>query len=366
VNYFGQGALLLARPEALENPFFLMAPGWALYPLIALATAATIIASQAVISGAFSLTMQAGQLGYSPRLSIVHTSEHRFGQVYLPTVNWALFVAVVTLVLAFGSSSRLAGAYGIAVSTTMAVTTLLAALVARKVWGWPWVGAGLWRIVFLPIDVAFLGANLVKIHEGGWAPLGIGLIITVVMTTWRRGREILHRQLSKDALPLGLFLEELRESTLTRMPGAVVFMTSMEEGTPPGLFHYHRLVRALPERVVLVTVKKVFRPEVPANSRAITEDLNDGFYRVELRYGFRQKPSIPEDLEEAGVFEPDAQMSDITFVLGQESLSIGKKRTMARWRKRLFRRISKNATRPGAFFGIPTSQIMELGVGIEL
>ena len=292
LNYFGQGALMINEPEAVEHPFFLLAPAWALYPLVALATAATVIASQAVISGAFSLTRQAVQLGYLPRLHIEHTSERQIGQIYVPGVNWALMLACIGLVLGFKECSKLAAAYGVAVTTDMVFTTLLFSAVARSKWGW-WQRVGALAAFFLVVDLAFWGANIVKIPAGGWFPLAVAAVIFTLMTTWKKGRQILAARLHATTLPFDFFLKDVEMNPPRRVPGTAVFMYGNSEGTPPALLHNLVHNKVLHERVVLLTVET---QEVPRGRRGAGAGDADGqgFFRVLLRYGFTEDPDIPQ------------------------------------------------------------------------
>ena len=296
LNYFGQGALLLANPSAAEQPFFLLAPSWALLPLVTLATAAAIIASQALISGAFSLTQQAIQLGYSPRLDIEHTSHQEIGQVYVPQVNWALMLSTILIVIGFGSSSALAAAYGIAVTLTMVITTLLLLVIAKERWGWPPAVVFTVTGVFLAVDVAFFGANALKITHGGWLPLVIGGLLFVLMTTWKRGRELVAARLTARALPMEDFLARVVETHPARVPGTAVFMTAQSRGTPAALAHNLRYNKVLHEHVITLLVTTQPVPHVPADQRATVRSLGQGVFDVVVRYGFMEDPNVPEAL----------------------------------------------------------------------
>ncbi len=350
LNYFGQGALLLERPEDVENPFFRMAPGWALYPLVILSTAATVIASQALITGVFSLTRQATMLGFMPRVEVRHTSAHEAGQIYVPTMNWLLMLATVGLVLGFKTSSDLAAAYGIAVTLTMVMTTVLAAIYARLGWGWrrEWVAA--LTILFLVPESVFLIANLAKIAHGGWFPLAVGVLLFTVMTTWRRGREILARRFQEDLLPLDDFFDLLRVEIPARVPGTAVFMTSIKTGTPPALLRNFMHNRVLHQHIVLVTIATQGSARVAEEERFTVEHLEHGFSRVTGRYGFMEQPDAPELLERAGLV---SSVEHTTFFLGRENLISSSHPGMARWRIRLFAALTRNAQPANKFFNIP-------------
>jgi KUP system potassium uptake protein len=366
LNYFGQGALILRRPEAIEHPFFLMAPQWALYPLVALATAATVIASQAVISGAFSLTRQAVQLGYLPRLRIEHTSERQIGQIYIPSINWLLMFACIGLVLGFRTSSNLAAAYGVAVTTDMVFTTILFAFVAATRFRWPAWKVGLMAAGFLVVDLAFWGANIVKIPDGGWFPLVIAAAFFTAMTTWKTGRQILADRLQGRTLPIKLFLDDLEGNRYTRVTGTAVYMYGNREGTPPALLHNLIHNKVLHERVVLLTVETEEIPTVDDEGRVEVTELGQGMWRVVLRYGFTDDPDIPSGLalarEKGLVFKP----METSYFLGRETLIASKNRGMALWREKIFALMSRNARPATAFFGLPPNRVVELGAQIEL
>ncbi|HEX2189697.1 MAG TPA: potassium transporter Kup [Longimicrobiaceae bacterium] len=366
LNYFGQGALLIARPAAIEHPFFLMAPSWALYPLVALTTLATVIASQAVISGAFSLTRQAVQLGYLPRMEIQHTSERQIGQIYIPSVNWLLMLACIGLVLGFRSSSNLAAAYGVAVTTDMVFTTILFAYVARNRFGWSaWKVAAL-ATAFLVVDLAFWGANIVKVPNGGWFPLVVAAGFFILMTTWKKGRQILGDRLQQQSLPIELFLADVAQKERTRVPGTAVYMYGNPNGTPPALLHNLKHNKVLHERVVFLTVETEEIPLVPDQERVEVVPLGEGFYRIVLRYGFTEDPDIPSAL--ALVREPDLDLRpmQVSYFLGRETLIASKKPGMALWREILFAVMSRNARTATSFFGLPPNRVVELGAQIEL
>jgi KUP system potassium uptake protein len=366
LNYFGQGALLLSDPSAAENLFFHLAPSWALYPLVVLATAAAIIASQAVISGAFSLTRQAVQLGYSPRVSIEHTSSVEIGQIYIPSVNWWLMLATIAVVLGFRSSTGLAGAYGVAVTSTMVITTLLLHVVSREVWGW-----SLWRATFLAgaflvIDLSFFGANLVKVPQGGWLPLLIAAGIYTLMSTWKTGRRILSKRLQEKSVPLNILMADLAADPPLRVPGVAVFMSGNPGGTPPALVHNLAHNKVLHERVVFLTVVTEEVPHVPATERVTVKHLGKGFHSVLVRYGFMQDPNILDIIAACKERRLMIPLEGTTFFLGREELVSTDRPGMARWRERLFAFMSRNALRATAFFQIPSTQVFEVGAQVEL
>ena len=367
LNYFGQGALLLRSPQAVQNPFYHLAPDWALYPMVVLATLATVIASQAVISGAYSLTRQAIQLGYCPRLMIEHTSEKEIGQVYLPWINWGLCIAVVGLVLGFGSSSNLAGAYGIAVTATMAIDSFLIFFVMRRLWNWPLWLATLLAALFLFIDLSFFSANLVKILEGGWFPVVVGIVVFVLLSTWKRGREVLFERLRPGAIPVEPFLKSIAEHPPLRVPGTAVFLTASQEGVPHAMLHnlYHNKV--LHERVVLLTVRSEDIPHVPDEQRVDIVPLSEQFYRITVHYGFKDEPNLPAALER-GLKKHGLEFNlmETSFFMSRQTLVPTPAAGMAIWREKLFAAMSRNAASATAFFKIPTNRVVELGARIEL
>jgi len=366
LNYFGQGALLLRDPSAAKNPFYNLAPDWALIPLVVLAAAASVIASQAVISGVFSLTRQAVQLGYAPRVSILHTSSEEIGQIYIPAANWGLMVLCMALVLGFRTSSNLAAAYGIAVITTMLITTLLAFVVARRLWGWPlWAAASL-TLVFTVIDLAFFGANIIKVAQGGWFPLAIGLVIFTLMATWKRGRQILSDRLREESLPVDLFLADVAGRKPLRVPGTAVFMTGNPTGVPPALLHNLKHNQVIHERVVFLTVLTEEEPHVPETRRFALEELGNGFFRMVVRYGFMQTPNLLEVLRRAEREGLSFNLMKTTFFLGRENLIASKRPGMAIWREKVFIFLSRNAQGATGFFGIPPNRVVELGAQIEI
>jgi KUP system potassium uptake protein len=367
LNYFGQGALLLENPAAAENPFYLLAPSWAIFPMIVLAVAAAVIASQALISGAFSLTMQAVQLGFSPRIKIDHTSQKAFGQIYVGGINWLLMIGCIITVLLFRTSSNLAAAYGIAVTATMVITSLLFFVVARDRWGWSVWSAGAVSAVFLIIDGAFFGANIIKIAQGGWFPLVIAVVIFTVMVTWKRGRRILAERIQQEARPLEEFLAEAQSHGITRVPGTAIFMSGTASKAPPALRHNLEHNKVLHEQVIFVTVKTEQVPYVPDAKRLEVESFGGGMYRVKVHYGFMEDPNIPAVLTAAEGRElPRIDPQDTTYFLGRETIVSTSRPGMAEWREKLFSLMSRNATTATAFFGIPPDRVVELGEQIEI
>jgi len=366
LNYFGQGALLLRQPSAAQNPFYLLAPAWMLLPLVALATIAAVIASQALISAVFSLTHQAVQLGYSPRMAIQYTSAETMGQIYVKQVNWGLMLATIALVIGFESSTNLAAAYGIAVTGTMGITTILAYVVSRHVWGWSRLTAGAICLLFLTVDLAFFGANVLKILHGGWVPLVIATFIFTLMTTWKRGRQVVGDALKARAYPFAKFLQDITLRPPVRVPGTAVFMTGSGAGTPPTLLHNVEHNKVLHHQVVLLTVITSDVPHVPAESRIQVEPLGAQFYRVTLAYGFMEEPNVPEALEAAHAQGLDIDRADTTYFLGRETLLARRGDNMAIWREKLFVLMSSNAMRATAFFKIPSERVVELGLQLEI
>ena len=367
LNYFGQGALLIQHPEAIENPFYRMGPSWALYPLVIIATAATVIASQAVISGAFSLTMQAVQLGYSPRMDIQHTSAKEMGQIYIPGVNWTLMIATIGLVFGFGSSSALAAAYGVAVTTTMVITTVLFFVLARERWHWPLPVALLVAAFFMTFDVAFWGANLTKIPDGGWFPLLVGASVFVVMTTWKRGRQMLRQRMRSRALPVEQFLASKPWQDVVRVPGTAVFMNSNPDTTPPALLHNLKHNRVLHQHVVLLAVETEEVPRVTPSEQAEVTDRGEGFYSVLLRFGFMQDADVPAALVRLRGIDLQFKPMETTYFLGRETLLATRDRKgMFLWREKLFAFLSRNARSATSFFHLPPNRVVELGAQVEL
>jgi len=367
LNYFGQAAFLLNNmnnPEAAANPLYRMAPGWALYPLIALATAAAVIASQAVITGAFSLTLQAVQLGYCPRVTIFHTSHAQMGQIYIPIVNWTLMLACLGLVLGFRSSSNLTAAYGLAITITMVITTSLFFVLAYTKWKWPLPAALLAAGAFLSFDLSFFGANLLKFIHGGWFPIAIAVGVFTLLSTWRRGRQIVYERMRERLVPLEAFLAKLDAEPPVRVPGTAVFLFSNPNGTPPALRFNVAHNKVLHEKVVILTIETEETPHVPEAERLKFEPIRDGIYRMTATYGFMDEPHIPSLLAS----RPDLAKfgGDVSYFLGRESLVSTPKRGMAPWREKLFAWMSRNAQPATAFFGLPPDRVVELGVQVEL
>ena len=366
LNYFGQGALLLVEPDAAVNPFYRMAPPWALYPLVVLATAAAIIASQAIISGAFSLTMQAIQLGYSPRLRAVYTSERIIGQIYVPVVNWGLMVACVALVLGFRTSSNLAAAYGVAITTTMLITTILFYFVARRRWRWPAAAALPIAAFFITIDLAFFGANMLKIAHGGWFPLTVAAVILFLMLTWRKGRRVLRTRLGEICIPLDAFVSDLKSQNIRRVPGTAVYMSG-NRGTPLALLHNLKHNKVLHEQVVLLTVRT---EEVPylANQkdRVALENLHEGFWRAQIHFGFMEKPNVPVALDRVKQVGLRFDPMRTTYFIGRETILATRKRGISSWRGSIFAWMTRNAGDVTSYFCLPPNGVVELGARVEV
>ncbi len=366
LNYFGQGALLLNEPGAIESPFFHLGPQWALIPLVILATLATVIASQAVISGAFSVARQAVQMGFLPRMLIVHTSGKSEGQIYVPFTNWTLYFAVVALVLGFKSSSNLAAAYGIAVTGTMLIDTILVSFVMVLLWRWHPLVVALVAGAFLLVDIAFFAANVIKIPEGGWFPIVMGLISFTVLTTWRRGRKLVRRELAKQGIPMAAFLPAIG-SDIHRVSGTAVFMTGSKEGVPAALLHNLKHNQILHERVALVTVETTDTPYVNDLDRLYLHPMEKGFMRIVIRYGFMEDPDIPLALEQCKRFGESFEMMETTFYVSRETVIPGVLgRRISPWRARLFAFMSKNATSATDFFKIPNNRVVELGTQLVI
>jgi KUP system potassium uptake protein len=382
LNYYGQGALLLRNADAAADPFYLLAPSWFLYPLIGLATLATIVASQAMISGGFSLAQQCVQLGFSPRLTIVHTSYKQSGQIYIPEINKLLAFGCVMLVLTFGSSERLTAAYGIAVTGAFAITTILFSVVARQRWRVPMSVVIAFVALFLFIDLALFSANALKITSGGWVTIAIALAVFVVMVTWKTGRTMLNRILQAGSLPMELFLEDVARKKPPRVPGTAVFMTSAPEGVPVVLLHHLKHNKVLHEQVILMSIKTERIPEIPSEERLSLEKLSYGFYRVAARYGFMETPDIPEILYRLRQMGLKARQNETTFYLGHERILVADRKRgpqvgariapddldmdMAKWRKKIFVFLQRNARSATEFFGIPPNRVVELGAQVEI
>jgi KUP system potassium uptake protein len=366
LNYFGQGALLLAEPGLTESPFYHLAPHWAILPLVVLACAATVIASQALISGVMSLTRQAIQLGLCPRLQIVHTSSREIGQIYLPQVNWALFVGTIMLVLTFKSSTNLAAAYGISVSATMVITTILMYVVARRLWKWNIALAIGVCGSMLIIDLVFLSANLIKIAQGGYVPLLIGGVMFTFMATWRRGRQILADRLRASVIPLPNFLAQMKASKLARVPGVAIFMVGDPNTTPPALVHNVKHNKVIHELVIILTVLTKEFPTVASAERLTFEKVDEQIYRSIVNYGFMDSPDMMEVVGRMQALGLKVDVSQITFFLGRETLIASENPGMALWREHLFSFMVRNAQRATAFFNIPVDQVIEVGIQVEL
>ena len=366
LNYFGQGALLLHDESARVNPFYHLAPGWALYPMVLLATSAAVIASQAVISGAFSLTRQAVQLGYCPRMEIEHTSPEEIGQIYVPQINWALMIATIALVLGFQTSSNLAAAYGVAVTTTMVITALMAYVVARRLWKWNVVTAIAVTAAFLVVDLAFFGANILKIEQGGWFPLAVAALIYLLMATWKTGRAILASRLREAAIPFDVFWAQITQNPPIRVPGTAVFLVGNPTGTPFPLIHNLRHNKVLHEQVLLLTIVTRELPRVSENDRIKIEPLGQRFYRVTVNSGFMEDTSVPELLARIDEQGLRVNPEQTTYFLGRETLIATGKPGMAIWRERLFAFMSRNAVPATMFFRLPPERVVELGVQVEL
>ena len=367
LNYFGQGALLLTQPEKSFNPFYGLVPETLLYPMVLLSTFATVIASQAMISGVFSLTQQAVQLGFCPRIRIVNTSAHTKGQIYLPGVNWAMMLACLGLVLSFKSSSGLAAAYGIAVTIDMTITSVFFFFVMSLLWGWSaWKTIPL-LVLFLLFDLSFLGSNLLKIFDGGWFTLTVAALVMTALITWRDGKKTLANQFQAAGLPINLFLDSLVASSKPlRISGTGVFMSVSSTGTPITLLHHYKHNKVLHEQVILLSIGSSETPFVSKENRMEMTNLGHGFFRILARYGFMQTPNVPEILESARANGLDIQLESTTFYLGRETLLTGGKSKMFGWRKSLFAFMSRNAWNATTFFGIPPGRVVELGTQVEL
>ncbi len=366
LNYFGQGALLLSHPELSFNPFYGLVPRPLLYPMVVLSTIATVIASQAMITGVYSLTQQAVQLGFFPRIHIIHTSRETQGQIYVKNINFALMVACISLVLVFGESSRLAGAYGIAVTATMAITSVLYFFVVRRIWNW-----SLWKALplialFLVFDIMFFGANLLKVLDGGWFTLAIALVVTVAMATWRDGRAELSRKMQGAGLSMDLFLKDIENHNPLRVQGTAVFMTVSPTGVPSSLLHHLRHNHVLHEKVIILSIRSADVPAVPAGERVKLQELGQGFYRVFAFYGYMETPDVPAIMKQVSRLGLRTDLSATTFFLGRETLLTTGKSKMSRWRKSLFSFMSRNAQTPMTYFGLPPNRVVEIGIQVEL
>jgi KUP system potassium uptake protein len=365
INYLGQGALLLDNPAAAENPFFFMASEDFRLPLVILATLATVIASQAVITGAFSVVQQAVQLGLMPRLRIEHTSADAAGQIYIPAVNWALLVMVLLLIFGFQESSNLAAAYGIAVTGTMFISTCMIGVLFKRVWNWPAAAAGLFVFVFLCIDGAYFASNLTKVPDGGWFPLLVGIVVFVLLTTWAKGRKLMIERMRESAMPIKVFIQSAANSA-TRVPGTAVFMTSTADGVPHALLHNLKHNKVLHDRVILLTVKIADTPYVDPAVRTNSEDLGQGFHRMILRFGFMQDPDVPGALKEVGTCDGAFRMMDTSFFLARQTLLPSSRPGMMLWREKLFAWMLQNSESAMEFFRLPTNRVVELGSQVEI
>jgi KUP system potassium uptake protein len=370
LNYLGQGAMILAADsetarEIVKNPFFLLAPEYIRLPLVILATMASVIASQAVISGAFSVTQQAIQLGFIPRLRITHTSAGAIGQIYIPVINWALMVMIILLVLTFQSSSNLAAAYGIAVTGAMLIDTCLLAVVLFSLWRWHWAYALPLLFLFFAVDLAYFGANMTKVPDGGWFPLLVGLVAFTLLTTWARGRKLMIERMREAAMPVQVFVKSAANSA-TRVPGTAVFMTSSSDGVPHALLHNLKHNKVLHERVILLTVKIDDVPFVDQGCRVQMDDLGQGFWRFVVRYGFMEDADVPAALARAKDCGPEFKMMDTSFFLARQTLLPSSRPGMAIWREKLFAWMLRNAESAMEFFKLPTNRVVELGSQVEI
>jgi KUP system potassium uptake protein len=366
INYLGQGALVLSDPKSIANPFFLLYPQWALLPMVVLATAATVIASQAVITGAYSLTRQAIQLGLLPRLEIVHTSESLFGQIYMPRVTWLLLIGVLLLVVLFRSSSALASAYGIAVTGTMVVTALMAFIVVRRVWGWPAMAAAVLMVPFLFIDISFLAANMLKVVEGGWVPLALGGVVMTVMYTWRRGTRLLFEKTRKFEIPLKPLVANLEKKSPQVVPGTAVFLTSDPEFAPTALLHSLKHYKVLHEQNVILTIETANTPRVDLANRVRIEPIGETFSRVVLRFGFMESPNVPKALAIARKLGWQFDIMSTSFFLSRRSLKPAAHSSMPRWQDHLFIALSRTANDATDYFQIPTGRVVEVGTQVTV
>jgi KUP system potassium uptake protein len=366
LNYFGQGALLLSNPSALENPFFLLYPDWALIPMVGLATAATVIASQAVITGAYSLTQQAVQLGLLPRLDIRHTSASLAGQIYIPRVNWLLLAGVLLLVGLFRSSSALASAYGISVTGTMVVTTMMAFIVVWRMWNWKLWAAALLVLPFIMLDMTFLSANLLKVAEGGWVSLLVGSVIMTLMITWRRGAGALFEKTRRLEVPLVDLIKNLEKKPIHRVPGTAIFFTGDPESTPTALLHSLKHYKVLHEQNVILTVKTEEMPRVAAHERVTVEGISKSFSRVTLRYGFMESPNVPKALAMARKLGWEFDIMKTSFFLSRRALKPAAHSGMPRWQDRLFIALARTANDATAYFQIPSERVVEIGTQVAV
>lgn len=366
LNYFGQGALLLRDPSLIENPFYHLAPKWSLYPLVIIATIATIIASQAIITGAFSLTFQALQLGYFPRIKVVHTSEKEEGQIYMPHVNWIIFIGTISLVLAFQTSGRLASAYGIAVTTTMVITTILAFIAMRKLWKWPLIITIFVTIFLLIIDLSFLYANIDKIPDGGWVPLLVAAGIYFIMTTWYKGRRILSVQLTKIMEPLNRFVKNLDVKDIKRVPSTAIYFSQSLDRTPPALIQNVNLNKVVHEQVIIITIHYKSVPHVGEDKRIKLKKLEKGFYKVIITYGYMDRTNVPKSIELLKKFDMEFDASELVYFIGRETIIANGTLGMPEWRENIFSFLSRNSQRATRYFKLPPKQVFEIGTNIVM
>jgi KUP system potassium uptake protein len=366
LNYLGQGALLLTSPEAKANPFFYLVPSWGLYPMVILSTMAAVIASQALITGVYSISQQAIHLGYLPRLRIVHTSSITKGQIYMPHINWLLLAMTVWLVITFQTSSALAAAYGIAVALTMIITTALACIVARRLWRWSATVTYIAFVLMMAVDLVFLSSNIIKIQHGGWFPLALASVLFMIMTTWKTGKAILFEYLKSHTIPFEQFLKDIRTKPPARVPGTAVFMTAEPSGIPLALLHNVKHNKVLHERNIFLTIFVEEVPFIRKNAHVEATELKDGFYRMSVRYGFMEKPDITDIFDVSGESQIVLDPEQTSFFLGKETIIATHNRGMAIWREKLFSFMSKNSEGAIVFYNIPRQQVVELGVQIEL
>ena len=366
LNYFGQGALITHNPLAAKNPFFLMAPPWMLTPLVILATLSTVIASQALITGVFSITMQAVQLGYIPRVLIEHTSAKEFGQIYVKSMNRLLMIACILLVIFFKTSSNLAAAYGIAVTTTMGITTVLFYLVARQKWRWSKLKAGVICGFFLIVDLSFWGANLVKVLDGGWVPLAVGVFIFIMMTTWKKGRKLLGQRIRDEVIPLSLFLDKIDREKPFRNPGIAIYMASGLKDTPYALIQSYEHYKSIHQRLIFLSVVTEQIPQVPQSRRIEVNDIGHGCFTVFIHYGYQERPNIPKEIDQLMIGDMLLNPNEATYFIGKEKLFATDKPGMALWREKLFAFQTANAQDATPFFQLPRKRVMEIGVQVEL
>jgi KUP system potassium uptake protein len=365
LNYFGQGALILHHAEAIKNPFYFLAPAWALFPLIALATIATVIASQAVITGAFSVSRQALQMGFIPRMLIQHTSESTQGQIYMPRVNWGLMIATMLLVISFGSSNELAAAYGIAVTGDMIITSLLAAVVFHEVWQWSKLRTGLLVVLFLIVDLTFFSANILKIPDGGWIPLLIGVIIFTLMLTWKTGRALLYSRLKHDDIQIMPFIESIDMEPLTRVEGTAIFLTPNADGIPRAMLHNIKHNKVLHEKIVILTVRFLDYPHTSEDERLTVEVLPHAFYRVIINYGFMDEPDLPRDLAMCHLHGLDLEPMETSYFIGKEILIPSSRLGMSFWRKKIFVTLFRSAEPITNQLKLPLNRVVELGAQVK-